>query len=315
VWDAADEADALAYEDTPSGDPFEKRLVEHVRQKYYDSDSLATTPSALALGAVDALALPYETYALAFTPGLLTDAFDTKVTSPIIEEGGYIEVDDVYWLPTGREVFDPAQFYLPVEVIDVFGNSTTIEYDTHSLLVESVEDALGNTVGIENDYRILGPVLVTDPNGNRGAVKVDELGMVIATAVMGKVLSSDGDTLEEPTTIFEYDLERWHDDGLPNVVHNAAREKHADEESAWQHSYTYLDGLGGELMKKVQAEPGLAPVRDEITGELEVDLEGELVLDTASPRWVGTGRVVLDNKGNPVKQYEPFPQPSFQMST
>jgi RHS repeat-associated protein len=66
-----------------------------------------------------------------------------------------------------------------------------------------------------------------------------------------------------------------------------------------------MDGLGGELMKKVQAEPGLAPVRDEETGELVME-EGELVLETASPRWVGTGRVVLDNKGNPIKKYEPF---------
>jgi hypothetical protein len=24
------------------------------------------------------------------------------------------------------------------------------------------------------------------------------------------------------------------------------------------------------------------------------------------PRWVGTGRTVFNNKGNPVKQYEPF---------
>ena len=34
--------------------------------------------------------------------------------------------------------------------------------------------------------------------------------------------------------------------------------------------------------------------------------DGELVLEETSPRWVGTGRTVLDNKGNPVKQYEPF---------
>ena len=43
-------------------------------------------------------------------------------------------------------------------------------------------------------------------------------------------------------------------------------------------------------MQKVQAEPGPVPG---MTG-------------TVSPRWVGTGRTVFDNKGNPVKQYEPF---------
>src|SRR5690606_8213475 len=35
---------------------------------------------------------------------------------------------------------------------------------------------------------------------------------------------------------------------------------------------------------------------------------GELVFADTSPdlRWIGTGRVILDNKGNPIKQYEPF---------
>ncbi|WP_437606631.1 hypothetical protein WMF20_37545 [Sorangium sp. So ce834] len=55
----------------------------------------------------------------------------------------------------------------------------------------------------------------------------------------------------------------------------------------------------------MNAEPGLAPERDG-TGALVHDAQGDLVLSHATPRWVGTGRTVLDNKGNPVKQYEPF---------
>ncbi|MBK9261999.1 MAG: toxin, partial [Polyangiaceae bacterium] len=313
---AVNAATVISYEVAPTANTLQKRLVEHVKQRYYDSLTVGgPNPTALPFGEIDALSLPYETYALVFTPGLLADAFAGR-TPPIplatitalvtSNEAGYIEENGLYWLPTGREIFDPAKFYLAVEVRDVFGTPTTITYDTHCLLVNAVEDALGNIVTVENDYRVLGPVLVTDPNGNRSAVKVDELGMVIATAVMGKVGGSDGDTLEDPTTTFEYDLDRWQNDGKPNMVHSAVREEHGDEGSPWQHSYTYLDGLGGELMKKVQAEPGLAPVRDEITGELEKDLEGNLVLENASPRWVGTGRVVLDNKGNPIKQYEPF---------
>ncbi|MDI1435403.1 SpvB/TcaC N-terminal domain-containing protein [Polyangium sorediatum] len=306
VFSAVNAAVAIPYEATPNGTTMQKRLVEQVRQVYYNSTTLSgSSPAALPFGTIDALALSYETYALAFTPGLLTAAYGTRVISTMLTEGGYIEENDDYWVRTGRQVFDPDKFYLPVEILDPLSNSTTITYDTYNLLVTSAEDALGNTVTATNDYRVLGPTLVTDPNGNRSAVKLDELGMVVATAVMGKVGSNDGDTLEEPTTTFEHDLDVWRTTGKPNVVHAAARERHGDALTPWQHSYTYLDGLGREILKKVQAEPGPAPVRDE-NGGLVKDENGAVVLATASPRWVGTGRVVIDNKGNPVKQYEPF---------
>src|SRR5262245_52450147 len=58
-------------------------------------------------------------------------------------------------------------------------------------------------------------------------------------------------------------------------------------------------------MAKVQAEPGEAPLRD-MNGQLIKDAQGNLVLGTVTNRWVGTGKTVLNNKGNPVKQYEPF---------
>jgi YD repeat-containing protein len=66
------------------------------------------------------------------------------------------------------------------------------------------------------------------------------------------------------------------------------------------------DGLGREMMTKVQAEPGEAPKRD-ANGELVYDAQtGDLVYEHTTTRWVGTGRTVFDNKGEPVKQYEPF---------
>lgn len=52
-------------------------------------------------------------------------------------------------------------------------------------------------------------------------------------------------------------------------------------------------------MKKLQAEPGVAR---------QIDAGGNVVEVDTSPavRWVGTARTILNNKGNPVKQYEPF---------
>ncbi|MCY0993949.1 RHS repeat-associated core domain-containing protein [Nannocystis sp. ILAH1] len=125
--------------------------------------------------------------------------------------------------------------------------------------------------------------------------------MVIKTAVMGKVSGSDGDTLADPTTELEYDLTV-----IPAVVHTIVRENHGAGNLAFQHSYAYSGGLGQVVLQKVQAEPGLAPKRNG-NGDLEFD-GGELVFEdtTPNPRWVGNGRVIVDNKGNPVKQYEPF---------
>ena len=56
-----------------------------------------------------------------------------------------------------------------------------------------------------------------------------------------------------------------------------------------RHSFSYSDGFGREIQKKIQAEPG--------------NLDNGIF---ANPRWVGSGWVVLNNKGKPVKKYEPF---------
>ncbi|UQA61432.1 SpvB/TcaC N-terminal domain-containing protein [Polyangium aurulentum] len=301
VLASVNNAATIPYEATPDGS-LQKRLVEHVGHLYWDSSTLA---GPLPLGAVDGLALPYETYALAFTPGLLAGAYGSRVTPQLLVEGGYVEQDGLFWIRSGRETFDPTRFYLPIEVRDPLGQTTEIGYDSHNLLVVSVVDPLGNEITAENDYRTMCPVLVTDPNKNRTAVELDELGLVVATAVMGKVGAAEGDMLAEPTSTFEYDLERWWKDKKPNVVHAAARERHGDPATPWQHSYTYLDGLGREVMKKVRAEAGPAPKRDQ-NGILVKDAQGQLVLENTTVRWVGTGRTVFDNKGNAVKKYEPF---------
>ena len=56
----------------------------------------------------------------------------------------------------------------------------------------------------------------------------------------------------------------------------------------WVTRITYSDGGGNVVQDKVSAEPG--------------DVGGFYT----SPRWVGSGRTVLNNKGLPARQYEPF---------
>jgi hypothetical protein len=188
-----------------------------------------------------------------------------------------------------------------------------------------IEDPLQNVVISSNDYRVLQPSLVTDPNGSREAVMFDALGLVAARAVMGRAgegdslagLNADLDEavllahiqnpiadphtlLQNASTRFLYDLfayQRTMNDAQPSptVVYALMREVHAaelaaDEQSKVQHAFSYSDGLGREIQKKIQAEPG--PLEND-----GIDL---------NPRWVGSGWTIFNNKGKPVRKYEPF---------
>jgi RHS repeat-associated protein len=238
-----------------------------------------------------------------------------------------------------------AHFFTARRFRDPFGRDSTVLYDIHDLLLLETEDAMHNktTVGNRgvgggitnrNDYRVLQPSLTTDPNGNRVEAAFDGLGLVTGTAAMGKEGENLGDTLgdfdrdltqseladfydvEDPhvpapnllkgaTSRIIYDLDRFrrtrqeHPDDptqwLPVYAATLARETHASDPLPphglkIQISFSYSDGFGREIQKKLQAEPG--PV-----------VEDGPVVD---PRWVGSGWTIFNNKGKPVRQYEPF---------
>ncbi len=91
----------------------------------------------------------------------------------------------------------------------------------------------------------------------------------------------------------------------PSVVASIIREQHFinNPQSPLQLSFEYSDGGGNVVMSKSQAEPGLA-----LQLQIEPDCRFTLnEIDTGEKlRWVGNGRTVLNNKGNAVKQYEPY---------
>ena len=212
-----------------------------------------------------------------------------------------------------------------------------------NLVTVAAVDEQGNAV-IALDYRVLQPWLMVDPNGNRASVAFDVLGMVVGTAVMGKPGENKGDLLDDSfvadlddvtalshiesplsdphgilqkaTTRLVYDLlayRRTKDDEQPqpSVVYTLARETHyydaPDQSSKIQHSFSYSDGFGREIQKKIRAEPGSVPTRDPVTGRI-ITVDGQPVMtsDGLNPRWVGSGWTIFNNKGKPVRQYEPF---------
>jgi RHS repeat-associated protein len=367
----------IPYHQTADHVAKQKRLIEHIRTRYRKDDLSALSP----LGTVEPMALPGEGYTLALTPDLLAHVFRRTRTGQPDEEllpapatllegkgadqGGYFAMDGHWWIPSSRTFFDPGtdsadpaltaaqerstarqHFYLPRKIVDPFGHATLADYDPYDLLLARTSDALGNVTAAINDYRVLQPRLVTDPNRNRTAIAFDALGLGVATAVMGKEGQDLGDLLEDfdadppladlqafladprsrassllgkATRRIVYDRARFERAGQPPVAATLARETHFHDsggaQSQIQISFSYSDGFEREIQRKIQAEAGDAPQRqppvplpagDIGPGDLVRDTQGRLVQASVLRRWVGSGRTVFNNKGKPVRQYEPF---------
>jgi RHS repeat-associated protein len=247
-----------------------------------------------------------------------------------------------HWMRSGSAGFVPSapqHFFLPKRYTDPFGNVTTLEFDGMDLFPVRTVDALGNTVSIaldstslpRFDYRVLAPLEMVDVNGNHSEVLFDRLAHVVATALKGKqdafgvwqgdcldgfndalanLSSGDVAAFSGANTLDEDQARAWlgsastrmvyhFGDALdgkgspvwgtaPPVVCTIAREIHAAQPggltSPLQVGLEISDGAGQVLMKKQQAEPALG----------EADL-----------RWIVNGLTVLNNKGKPVRQYEP----------
>jgi len=277
------------------------------------------------LGQLESLALPYQSYKLSLTPGLRDFIFGDKVTDDLLlNEGKYVHFNDGnYWNVSGTQTFDAAHFYQVTEMTDPFGFKAQIVYDSaYRFFIQQTIDALGNTSKVTGfNFRTLSPYLFQDLNDNRSGVRMDELGMVVSSFIMGKENENKGDLLDtasveasandQPTGTLEYDLFNYINNGKPNVIKTTVRETHYFDSVAtgqrviWQTGYGYTDGSGQILMHKVQAEPGIALQENADGTVTEVDT-------TPNLRWIGNGRTILNNKGKPVKQYEPYFSTTFE---
>ena len=258
-----------------------------------------------------------------------------------------------WWLLSGRVFLSPGSgdtaakertyarkhFFFPLRMRDPFANVSSVLLDHYDLLTVQTRDALGNltTAGERkpsgainaavdgNDYRVLQPSRLMDPNRNRTLLAFDALGMVVGTAVCGKPEEDLGDSLtgfrvdldeadllthlDDPlgdpwsilagaSTRLLYDFDAYRrsiggpGEPQPACVYTLARETHVSDEDGrptkMQHSFSYSDGFGREIQKKVQAEPAS-------TGTV-----------VGPPRWTASGWVVLNNKGKKVREYESF---------
>lgn len=246
----------------------------------------------------------------------------------------------------GTEVVADAQdrFYTPISHTDPFGAVTKVKYyGNYFMMVEETENALGNKTKVNLfNFRTLAAHTMIDVNGNISEAISDELGMLKAMAVKGKGAEADELTglteitdaaeinavnnyfnapdsvqlttrgknlLNRASVRFIYNLEAYQLTGEPIVISSIKREQHFvdNPNSAVQIAFEYSNGLGEVIMKKIQATPGLAK-------EVTVNPDDSITInpiDTSLSmppqlRWLGSGRTVKNNKGNVVKQYEPY---------
>jgi len=326
----------IAYHERPDLTVPQKRLVEHTRVLYLADDLSGPLP----FRQIGRLGLPHESYKLSTTGDLLNRVLGAKLDASTMaalsdrKVGGYLRptannnpfspepVRDEYWMCSGIAGFEsdaPNHFYLPRRYTDPFGNTTRVRFDRYDLFVERTTDALGNAVEVEEfDFRVLRPRRIRNANNNLSTVVFDALGMTTALAIEGKGneaddLSTLSDELINPLTddlrrffTSDYDettaqsllghataryLYHFGEDGSSFAQHPAAtasivREEHTVTKatSPVQSSFEYSDGLGQVIVKKVQAEPD----------------QGTKL------RWIANGKTVFNNKGRPVKQYEPY---------
>ena len=116
----------------------------------------------------------------------------------------------------------------------------------------------------------------------RAAFLVDPLGK--AAALVGSASSR-----------IVYDLDRYRRERQPVFAAVLSRETHASDPTPAtglrvQLSLSYTDGFGREVQRKVPAEPG------------PLIANGPVI----SSRWLGSGWTVFNNKGKPVRKFEPF---------
>jgi RHS repeat-associated protein len=335
----AGHANEIPYDAEITRGTIEKRLIERQRTVYRKNDLEGLLP----LGCVESLALSGESYKLALTRGLLS-VFASKATHgemrSLLDGAQYrdLDQDGSFWIPSGRAFYSPkaddpaaaelayarAHFFMPHRYRDPFDNATVVAYDEkYNLSLVYTRDAARNETSAKLDYRVLQPTSVIDPNGNRAEACFDTLGMLTGTALRGKAIGPvEGDSfdhfvadltpsqvkkffdLENPyalaseylgtaTTRVLYDLKQ-----VPMCAATIARQTHNSdlvpgERSRIQLHFVYSDGFGREAQTKLQSEPGpLDPA--------------QAASPVADPRWVGSGAKIYNNKGKPVREYEPF---------
>lgn len=226
------------------------------------------------------------------------------------------------------------------------GTTVNYTWDRYWLAVMAVEStpSVADVVAtrsevLDFDYTTLTPLRVRDANGFTTQVLQDPLGRLIADSHWGReIVDGDGarvgfselatDTdwptpaslaelvadpaayLRGASSFTYYDLYAPELDGSPASVTTVTTSEYPDPENpdvprgALSIAISYGDGLGRSVQETQNVEPGIGIVTDAQGDPVIVD--GEVERGELASRWLTSGRVRSNAKGDPFRRFEPF---------
>jgi len=321
-----------------------RRLLSQQLSLFQDD---AAAGNALSPGVLSSLALPYQSYTLALSEGILSKYYGPGHVDPGTDLAAAGFTDPApgglqpYWIPSGRVQYrnddypHPAlQFYTPLSYTDPWEQVTTVQHwesnsgKAYWMVPKQTTDALLNTATVNDyDWRLLQPRQMTDANLNISELLYDALGMPVAMALRGK--GNEGDSLFDGDRLSP-DLYDFADVQAQELFFDEDPEGHASDllgKATWRCVYR-LDSLpvAVGMIARDTHEADLKP--EQKPGTLlrlsYTDGFGRLIMHKAPCEaldihrqmgWIGTGRTVYNNKGKAVMQYEPYFSISHECDT
>jgi len=220
-------------------------------------------------------------------------------------------------------------FRLPVSFRDtLLTGAVRVTRDAHDCVIIRLEDSAGLTTTAQYDWRFLMPTSVTDANGNQQSALFDALGRVTSLWFCG---TENGTTTgysatapDVPTTAdaalamvaplpvaqcLVYVADSWMQEGVdkipPHVVTLTTDRYDSDNAQQIRQQVAFSDGFGRVLQVATRQADGEAWQRAE-EGSLVTGADGAPGTAETTFRWAVTGRTEYDNKGQPVRTYQPY---------
>lgn len=270
-------------------------------------------------------------------------------------EAGYSEKDGYWWASdTVYHYRGKAAFYRLAKEVHPEGRLRHVSFDEpYWLFSIASEDGFGNRRESVPDYQALAAQKIIDANDNIMEVGYDPLGVPFAHSEHGKRLGRDGQPhpvgdkplavydrpddltfdkiVQDPSQLLQtatkavyHNLRAWNGDSngptLPYLI-EVRRDRHINDGEGNQNSdpeiqvtIQFLDGFGRTLQSKRRADPGEA-VQLADDGSAILDENGEPQTAHSEQRWWTSGDTVYNNKGSPVRHYEPFFSPRAQFDS
>ncbi|WP_272948265.1 toxin TcdB middle/C-terminal domain-containing protein, partial [Trabulsiella odontotermitis] len=223
----------------------------------------------------------------------------------------------------GHTAYAPADhFFLPTRWRSALLTGEMVAVRDHfDCVVVQITDAAGLTTSAEYDWRFLTPHLIIDANANRRTVTLDALGRVTSFRFRGTedgVMTGYSDqsytlpeTADEAINVSApipvsrsqvYVADSWMLTGNarlpPHTVTLTTDRYDSDPDQQIRQQVVFSDGFGRPLQTAIRQASGSALQRND-DGSLGAEAETDY-------RWAVSGKTEYDNKGQPVRQWQPY---------